>query len=100
MMFFTIVGMVVSASIGALLLYVCYKIAGNIRGGWIGAARFWRVRNGRQKRPSIRALARHALHCWPGRRYNGSVGEYWDMGGMQIPLDGRDRIRRYHHHDR
>ncbi len=92
--FFSAIGMIVCALIAVLICWIAYEIIGNVWGGWKGAVRFWRIKCGREKRPPIKWLIRHALYCWPGRRYNGHAGEYWDLGSMQVPLDGRDRIRR------
>jgi len=92
--FFTAVGAGVSGIVCAALLWIGVLVVGNVYGGWIGAKRLWRLHHGKAKRPRIKWVARHAIHCWPGRRYDGNVGEYWDLGAMKVPLDGRDKIRR------
>lgn len=92
--FFTTVGAFTSTLVAFLMGWLAWLILGNIYGGILGAYRLRRLlqENGKGRISHWRTI-KIGLHCWPGRRYNGSTGEYWQIGGMEVPLDGRDPIR-------
>lgn len=85
-------GMTVSVlSIGAGWLTA--TIAGNIYGGIKGAYRL-RAIKGRyttKKAPHWRTI-RLGLRAWSGMRYKDGFGSYWQMGGVIVPVDGRDKL--------
>lgn len=85
-------------TIGCVLLAVLLlvlTIALNIICAALGAFRFRRVLKARSDRPAAWVwIARTALKHWYGPRYNGDLGEYWVAGGLKVPMDIRDKIRR------
>lgn len=93
-MFFTIVGIGFSACVVFALGWLMFEIAGNIYGGILGA---YRMRSLLHKDGAARIghwrTIKMGLHCWAGRRYRDGIGEYWTLGNMEVPLDGRDPIR-------
>lgn len=87
-------------TIGCLLLAVILlvlKIALNIICAALGAIRFRRVLKVKTATPAAWWwVARTAVSHWYGPRYNGHAGEYWVAGGLEVPMDIRDKVRRSH----
>jgi hypothetical protein len=96
--FFEAIGLIVSTVCGLTAGWLVLTILGNIYGGIRGAYRLRRIRTDSEGKPPFGhwMALKFGLHCWYGRRYDGNVGEYWQINGMQVPMDGRDKIR----HDR
>lgn len=92
--FFAALGAAVSTLIAFLMGRLSWIIAGNIYGGILGAYRMRRLlhQDGASRIGHWRTI-KVGLHCWPGRRYRDGIGEYWRLGDMEVPLDGRDPIR-------
>ena len=93
---FEAIGMLVSAVFAVAVGWLTFTILGNIYGGIKGAYRLRKLRTEHEGEPPFghwKAL-RFGLHCWVGRRYKDGIGEYWQINGMEVPLDGRDKIGR------
>lgn len=74
-------------------------IVGNIYGGIKGAYRVTAIRKryGHQSALTLadhRAIIRTGLRAWVGLRYRNGSGTYWQINGIIIPVDGRDKITR------
>lgn len=94
------VGATVVGLIGLGLSIIFLEICGNIYGGIKGAYRLRAIR-ARFRGEVIKSdLAPHwqtirlGLRAWHGKRYDGDCGHYWQVGGMKVPVDGRDPIAR------
>lgn len=96
MAFFTAVGAIVSTIVAFALGWLMQHIAGNIIGGIRGAYRLRKLRTMPDRPPpfSHRTALRFGLSCWYGRRYRNGVGEYWQVDGLIVPMDGRDKVQR------
>ena len=93
--FLEIVGGLTISALGILVGIVALFIAGNLYGGIKGAYRLRAItiRAGKEA-PSHRSTIKYGLRAWYGKRYENGIGEYWQIGGMEVPVDGRDKIRR------
>ena len=90
------VGLVTVGIIGGGVSLIAYEIAGNIYGGIKGAyrLRFIRLRYRYKDAGHIRTI-RLGLKNWiGGNRYRNGYGTYWCVGGLIVPIDGRDRLSR------
>jgi hypothetical protein len=81
----------------ACIVCVALSIIGNIYGGILGSYRLQRITT--EMDLGYRRLTpwqhfRRGLRAWPGHRYHGEdrTGRYWDVAGMEIPVDGRDPV--------
>jgi hypothetical protein len=91
---FEAIGMFVSAVFALAIGWLIWTIICNIYGGIKGAHRLRKLLTEHKGKPPFghwKAL-RLGLYCWAGRRYKDGIGEYWQIGGMEVPLDGRDKI--------
>lgn len=91
--FLEVVGGAVVALFVMLLGMLTGHILGNIYGGIKGAYRLHYITRKSQKRPHLR-LFMIGLRAWSGRRYRNGVGEYWQVNGLIVPIDGRDKVER------
>lgn len=90
--FFEIVGLFVSLIVASLALALMWQVLCNIYGGIKGAYRLARIM--KRSFPHWQ-LIRFGLRNWSGTgRYDGLTGKYYQIGGMKVPLDGRDKIVR------
>ena len=93
--FLQIVGFITVAVIGSLVLLMLYQIAGNIYGGIKGAYRLKAIRGrGGAKKWPHRHTVLFGLRSWAGERYKNGYGSYFRVGGLRVPVDGRDPIER------
>lgn len=85
-------------TVGLLLLAVillALTIILNIICGALGAVRFRRVLKASSRSPDAWLwIARTGLANWCGRRFDGEYGEYYQVSGLKVPIDIRDRIVR------
>lgn len=87
-----IIGALTVALLGAVAGRLIAETALNVVCAAIGLYRIRRAAKG--PRPSVWRAIRHGLRYWYGPRYDGSSGEYFALGGLQVPIDIRDPIRR------
>jgi len=88
------IGAIACLVLSTLILYTTVTIIGNVYGGWIGALRFYRLVKGKGKQAPFMWAVRRALSCWYGPRFDGEYGTYSQVGGLKVPLDGRDKVYR------
>lgn len=95
----TIVGILVLGGIAFVVIALLWAIAGNIYGGIKGAYRIREIhiRHGNRAIKHRYAIKRGFSNWLGGGRYNGHSGSYYDLGSMQVPVDGRDPIIRRHY---
>jgi len=88
--FFTFVGMVVCLLLAGCVAAVLLHVIGNIYGGIKGAYRLRRITHAGGHWPWVKL----GIKAWAGRRYKNGIGEYWQINGLIVPVDGRDKVTR------
>lgn len=81
-------------------LWVMLTIIGNIYGGIAGSYRLERII--REDYADCKRLTawqhfKRGARAWTGQRYDGArrTGVYYQVGGREIPVDGRDPLPEY-----
>lgn len=89
------IGATVVGLLGVGVAIALLELAGNLYGGIKGAYRFRAImaRDG-GKHVGHWSTIKYGMRAWPGVRYRDGVGEYWQIGGLKVPVDGRDPIER------
>ncbi len=90
-----IVGLVTVSIIAIGMAMIAYVIAGNIYGGIKGAYRLRAIKGRYKKKATHWRAIRLGLRNWHGgNRYKNGYGSYWRLGGLIVPIDGRDKLSR------
>lgn len=88
------VGAITIGSVALTLVLVLLEIAINITCAALGALRLRRVLRAKTTWAAAPWIIRKALSGWHGPRYGGRYGEYYQVGGLAVPMDIRDPIQR------
>lgn len=95
--FFYWTGVLVWVLIASTVFGVLCVIFGNIYGGILGSYRLERLSHETgytDHRLTHWQHFRRGIRAWTGHRYNVTdrTGMYYDVAGMEIPVDGRDPV--------
>jgi len=91
-----LIGATVVGLLGCGLAILFLEVLGNLYCGIKGAYRFRAIveKHGTGKLIPHWSTIKLGLRAWEGKRYRDGLGHYWAIGGMIVPVDGRDPIER------